>query len=143
MTFNPLRRSPIRKVSPKRSSGTTGGEYTFKHRGRSYSLPGRMLADPVSPDGWRWIATPHSDAVIRGIVSELADKRCEVKVAPNCWGWTADLGHAHHVAVKGMGGVHTDDRLFRCGERIRVLACPSCHRKLHGDVEWGLRRNAT
>jgi hypothetical protein len=133
----PRRFSRIRSVSPKRSQGTPGGEYNFEFQGRAYSLPGRILQDPTSPDGIRWIGTPESNSIIRALTAQLAGKQCELKITPNCWGWTPlGTGHPHHVVTKGMGAAHADDRLFRCGERIRVWICPSCHRKQHGDVEW-------
>jgi hypothetical protein len=136
-------RTKLRSVSLKRQDGTQGGEYTFDFHGRRYSLPGRWLADPVSPDGWRWIATPHSNAIIRGLVAQIADRHCELKLGKDCWGWTpVDSGHPHHVVTSRMGSAFRDDRLFRNGDRIRIWVCPSCHRKRHGDVQWSTKKTA-
>lgn len=132
-----IRPKPIAKVSPKRNLGTPGGEYVFTYAGKDYSLPGRMIVDPKSPDGLRWIATPASYRQIHQIVRELADGFCEVRASQSCWKYVPpSASQTHHAVLKKMGGAHTDDRIWRDGERIRFLVCPSCHRKLHGQLAW-------
>jgi hypothetical protein len=132
-----IRRSPIRRVSKKRYDGRPGDEYEFIFRGESYSLSGRFVNDPESEDGRRWIGTPHSNAVIRGLTARIANEQCELALVKNCWGWVpASSGHPHHVVTKQMGGARTEDRLFVAGKRMRVWVCPTCHVKATGDLEW-------
>lgn len=130
-------RTRLRSVSSKRMLGTPGGEYQFRLSGKDYSLPGRFLQDPESPDGMRWVATPDSNKIIRRIVCQMANSRCEWKLVPHCWGYLPlEVGHPHHSITKGMGGAHSDDRIFVGGEQIRFWVCPTCHRAEHGDVQW-------
>lgn len=143
MTFNYLRRSPrrLRPVSPKREQGAVGGSWEFDFMGRHYSLPGRFVQDVESPsdDGLRWIATPQSNKVIRGLVERIAERHCQLKESKSCWDWSP-VGHAHHVRHKKMGGAFTDDRIWIVidGEKtqIRIWACYSCHDPHHNKLHW-------
>src|SRR5216684_1878653 len=134
---HPLYRSPIR---PKTHPGTVGGEYNFTYGGKDYSLPGRFLQDPASPDGLRWIATRESGRVIRKLVCEMANARCELKTSPQCLKW-APLrnGDPHHVHHKKMGGANTEDRIWVNGERVRICTCKNCHRDHHNHLHWSRR----
>ena len=131
-------RKPIRRYGPR--PGTPGGDYIFTYRGKAYSLPGRFLQDPTSPDGRRWIATRESNRVIRSIIRELADSFCELHESSGCWGWTPlESGHAHHAIHKKLGGSFTDDRIWVAGKRIRFWTCATCHKAHHGKLHWSRR----
>jgi hypothetical protein len=149
MKYGLKRRKPLRRslIRPKERVGIVGGEYMFMHAGKTYVLSGKFVNDPVSPDGWRWVATRESNRVIRVLVCELAGERCEMRSSEQCWGWAKSWnGHPHHVRHKKMGGAFTDDRIWIevDGERvrIRIWACPSCHQEHHGPLAWS-KKNAT
>jgi hypothetical protein len=139
-----LRRNKLKRRIPirvKKHVGVVGGEYIFEHAGNTYVLNGKFVNDPRAPEGIRWIATPESNRVIRVLVCEIADSRCELRTSPDCWGRVAPWkGHPHHRVHKGMGGANTDDRIWVMvdGEkwRIRMWACPACHREHHGVPRW-------
>jgi hypothetical protein len=135
-----VRRRPIRSVSPKRNVGTPGGEYDFTYAGKFYSLPGRMIVDPTSPDGKRWVATPGSAKIIRQIVCEMAGECCELEIKSNCWKRAPlQCGHRYHGKHKKMGGAFTDDRIWINGKKMLFWSCPSCHTEHHGTPQWSRR----
>ena len=136
------RRSPLRRTAWPRNraprENRPGSLYEFTYKGKSYALPGRWLVDPEAHDGKRWIAAPQAKPLIRQIVRELADGRCEMHLNAQCWRWTPiNAGHAHHGKHCKMGGAHTDDRIWNeAGERLRFWVCPSCHRRHHNALHW-------
>jgi hypothetical protein len=135
------RYSHIRSRALKYTSGIIGDEYKFTFQGEDYSLSGRFIEDQQSPDLLRWIATRESNAVIRSIVYEIADGKCEMHRLGNCWKWApVDRGHPHHLIHKKMGGAYTDDRIWVCGKRIRIWACPTCHSDHHGNPQWSFKK---
>jgi len=131
----------VKPITDKRRDGVTGEEYVFTFRNQQYRLPGHIRYDQTSPDGIRWIATPASAKVIRMIVCELAERRCELKLSESCWGFLPlNIGHAHHLRRKKMGGAFTDDRIWILGQRVRFWTCPTCHRHEDGDLQWSKRQ---
>ncbi len=136
----PIRRSHLRRsfIRPKpREHAQPGGEYIFTYKGQEYRLKGRFVNDPVSPDGLRWYATWQSAKIIGRIVREIAENHCELLISPSCWEWLPyGRGHLHHAILKKMGGAFHEDRIWVNGERVRFLACPSCHREKHGKLYW-------
>ena len=138
---HPLYRS---RIHPKTHPGTVGGEYNFTYAGKDYSLPGRFLQDPSSPDGLRWIATRESNRIIRHLVCGMANAQCELEKSEQCWKWApVDRGHPHHLKHKKMGGAFTDDRIWILidGEltKLRVWSCPVCHFDHHNHLHWSRR----
>lgn len=129
-------------IRPRKKPVNPAGEYTFTHKGKEYSLSGHWINDPTSPDGMRWIATSHAKTTLNRIVYELAGSHCEMQKVSNCWRWVPYGCGTHHVITKKMGGAFTDDRIWRNGERIRVLSCPSCHRNHHNRLHWSSKRTA-
>jgi len=129
-------------IRPKRRPTKPEGDYIFTHRGKEIRVAGRYLNDPSSPDGLRWIAASHSKPILSRIVHELADGVCEIKLSPGCWKRVPYGYGTHHVVTKKMGGAFTDDRIWRDGERIRILGCPSCHRNLHNRLHWTPKASA-
>jgi hypothetical protein len=141
---HPLTRTWLRPNRVRESKHShPGGEYIFTHRGKQYSLPGKMIQDRTSPsaDGLRWVAHPKSKPTITSIVYELAGGHCQMHKSPSCWGWMPrGVGHPHHVRHKKMGNAFGDDRIWIeiDGEQvqIRILGCPSCHRNHHNKLQW-------
>lgn len=134
MIRHPLYRPKIRQHERQ---GTPGGEYVFTYGGQTLTLPGKFVQDPQSPDGQRWIGTRESNRIICTLVCEMANSRCELQTSEKCWGWTPfGSGDPHHVIHKKMGGANTEDRIWVCGEKVRVWSCKACHRDHHNKLYW-------
>lgn len=127
-------RKPIPRFKSRPSR--PGDEYVFTYKGREYRLPGKFIQENSSPDGLRWIASSAAKTILSAIVRELAGNHCELKESPSCWNFVPFGVGTHHAIHKKMGGAFTDDRIWRNGERIRLLACPSCHKNHHNKLHW-------
>lgn len=97
---------------------------------RGYGWKGVLDLDPLSRDGWRWIAGKRAWAWVRRVLCHgLAHECCE-----SCGKRVIlEAGHAHHIF--GRGGGRRDDRIFiwvgTLLQRNLLWLCQECHDKIH------------